>query len=84
MQSIAALCRKVSCSCYTAQSEAGPPLTGIGGTSRLFGGDHLYEKPAITRIGSIADFTQGGDPDNLGDGVSFRGPFEEQPGTPSS
>jgi hypothetical protein len=33
-----------------------------------------YEAPTITRLGSIADFTHGGDPESLGDGVAFRGP----------
>jgi hypothetical protein len=33
-----------------------------------------YEAPTITRVGSIADLTQGGNPDNLGDGAAFRGP----------
>ena len=33
-----------------------------------------YEAPTITRVGSVADLTQGGTPDSLGDGQSFRGP----------
>jgi hypothetical protein len=33
-----------------------------------------YEAPTITRVGSVADLTQGGTPDSLGDGASFRGP----------
>jgi hypothetical protein len=42
-----------------------------------------YETPAITPIGSVADFTRGGDPDALGDGAAFRGPFDEGPGPTS-
>jgi hypothetical protein len=33
-----------------------------------------YEAPTITRVGSVADLTQGGTPDIFGDGQSFRGP----------
>ena len=40
-----------------------------------------YEAPTITRVGSIAHLTQGGDPDNFGDGQSFRGPRIDTPPT---
>lgn len=33
-----------------------------------------YEPPQLGKLGSLADITKGGDPDNLGDGAAYRGP----------
>lgn len=44
----------------------------------------MYEAPSISRIGSIQEITQGGDPDALGDGSSFRGPADDPDPTPTS
>ena len=38
------------------------------------GDDMAYEAPTLIRIGSIAEFTHGGQPYSFGDGVSWRGP----------
>lgn len=36
-----------------------------------------YEKPQLEIHGSVQELTHGGDPDALGDGAAFRGPFDE-------
>lgn len=42
-----------------------------------------YKTPTITDLGSVAGLTRGSDPEELGDGASFRGPPDTDP-DPSS